>query len=723
MRKSLLSLLCLSFLSACGSETTPFDMPETGSAPDTMGTDTASLAALPKLRVSNNKRFLEKEDGTPFFWLGDTAWQVLPYLNRSEIQTYLNNRADNRFNVVQAVALGPETGTGANAQGDVPFLNGNYTTPATTTGNDPNNATQYDFWDHVDYFINEAEARGIYTALLPTWGGPVAEGALSASAAQSYGEFLGRRYASKPIIWVLGGDTSPVGREAVWRALAKGIAIGVSSTEDYSKVLMTFHPKGGTKSSLWFHNEPWLDFNMQQNGHSTSKTVWKDISYDYNLPSPKPTLDGEPTYEQILIDLQGPGHTNDADVRRFAYLTVFAGAFGITYGHNSVWQMYAPGRPARFSPVNYWYEGIKAPGAAQMKYLRQLMESRPVLVRIPDQGVLTTVINDANQYQRIQATRASDKSYAFVYSASGLAFTVNMDRIAGGTVRAHWYDPRTGKAQLLGTYPNTGTRQFTPPSSGLGNDWVLVLDNASLDFPAPGGSTSQPTEPPVSEGYTTAAASASPSSVAPGQTVMLSVSIRAAAAVSGRNVKLSVRNAANAVQTDLNFVSQNFAQGESKTYQFDYSVPSNLASGTYCVTSGVTDSGWATWYYWDNCATSFTVSTAPAPTVGFSLVSATVSPTTVSRGGTVRLSSTFKSNAAASGVNVKLDVRDSTGANSVNSHPIGNLSFTQGQSQTFQRDYTVPSTPGTYCLATGVADPTWATWYVWSNCAAKFTVQ
>ncbi|MFY0575331.1 glycoside hydrolase family 140 protein [Cystobacter fuscus] len=575
MRKSLLPLLCLSLLSACGAETTPLDMPETGSAPDTMGTDTASLAALPKLRVSDNKCFLVKEDGTPFFWLGDTARQVLPYLNRSEIQTYLNNRAARGFNVIQAVALGPLSGTGANAHGDVPFLNGNYTTPATTTGSDPNDATQYDFWDHVDYFINEAEARGIYTALLPTWGGPVANGAISASAAQSYGQFLGRRYASKPIIWVLGGDVSPVGTEAVWRALAKGIALGVSGTEDYSKVLMTYHPKGGTKSSLWFHNEPWLDFNMQQNGHGTSKTVWKDISYDYNLSLPKPTLDGEPTYEQILIDLQGPGHTNDADVRRFAYLTVFAGAFGITYGHNSVWQMYAPNRPPQFSPVNYWYEGINAPGAVQMKYLRQLMESRPMLVRIPDQGVLTQVINDATQYQRVQATRASDSSYAFVYSASGLPFTVNMDRIAGGTVRAHWYDPRTGKAQLLGTYANTGTRQFTPPSSGLGNDWVLVLDNASLDFPAPGG--------------------------------------------------------------------------------------------------------------------------APTPTVGFSLVSATASPTTVSRGGTVRLTSIFTANAAASGVNVKLDVRDSTGANTSDSYPIGNLSFTQGQSRTFQRDYTVPSTPGTYC--------------------------
>ncbi|NMO16352.1 DUF4038 domain-containing protein [Pyxidicoccus fallax] len=714
MRRQLLSsLLCLSFLTACGPETPSEPSPE---APETTP---ASLATpLPKLRVSSNGRFLETVNGAPFFYMGDTAWQLVNYVNRTDTLRYLDSRAALGFNVVQTVAVPSMNGTGPNMHGDAPFQNNNFAAPLVTPGSDPANSTQYDFWDHLDFVVNEAEARGLYIALLPAWGDYVKGGYLNTSNAQTYGQFLGSRYASKAIIWVLGGDTVPTGFEAVYRALARGIAIGTSGTEDYSKVLMTFHPAGRQKSSTWFHNEPWLDFNMQQNGHCDYTTMYADITADYGRTPVKPTLDGEPAYEQIALCLNtSQPHVTDYHVRRYAWLSVFAGALGHTYGHNSVWQMYAPGRRSWFNAVTYWYDALNHPGTTQMQYLRRLIESRPFLSRIPDQGVLT---HDGGAWQvRVQATRDANGTYAFVYSSGGQSFTVNMARITGGSVRATWYNPRTGATQVLGTFPNTGSRQFTPASSGTGNDWVLILDDATKNYPLPGGGTT----PPPTEAYSTQAASATPSTAAPGQAVSVSVSVRAAAAVSGRHVKLTVRNASNTSVYDLNFVNHSFGQGETRAYQL--TTPTTLAAGTYCVTSGVASTDWVTWYYWDNCATSFTVSTAPAPTVGFTLTTATTSPATVSRGGTVRLSSTFQANAAVSGVNVKVDIRDGTGTTTVVSNPIGNQGFTQGQSRTFSLDYAVPTTmsPGTYCLATGVATGDWGTWYTWNGCAAKFTVQ
>ncbi|MGE6756851.1 DUF4038 domain-containing protein [Corallococcus interemptor] len=712
MRRAWLSLSCLSLLLACGPEPV---VP----APEAPATAAAPLV-LSKLRVSSNGRFLVKADGTPFFWMADTAWQLIPYLNREQAAAYLQNRADLGFTVVQAVVLGPLTGLYSNAQGDVPFLNNNFATPAVTSGSDPANATQYDFWDHVDYVIDQAEARGLYVALLPLWGTLVQDGYLTLSNAQAYGQFLGSRYAGRSIIWVLGGDVSPAGHESVWRALAKGIAIGTSGSEDYSQVLMTFHPKGGARSSTWFHNEAWLDFNMQQNGHCTDTDVYNRIASDYALSPVKPSLDGEPLYEQFPICFNAAnGFSNDYEVRKYAYWSVFAGAAGHTYGHNAVWQMYAPGRSPQFNPLSYWNDALNHAGATQMRYLRRLIESRPMLERTPDQALLASSAGSGTQ--RIQATRSSNGSYAFIYSASGLAFTVNMGRLSGGTVRATWYNPRTGATTVVGTYANTGTRQFTPPGSGAGNDWVLVLDDTTRNYPLPGGTT----PPPVNEAYATQSASASPSTVAPGQTVNLSASIQAAGAASGRNVKLNVRDAAGNYLAGAPFSNQSFAQGELKTYSMTYAVPSNLANGTYCLTSGVADASWATWLYWDNCAASFTVSNAPAPQVGFTQVSASTSPTTVARGGTVRLTSTFQAAGAAGGVNVKLDVRNAAGTATVASHPLSNQAFTQGQTRTFQVDYAVPATltPGSYCLATGVSTGDWASWYVWNSCAATFTVQ
>src|SRR4051794_37057221 len=58
-----------------------------------------------RLKVSKNRRFLAYEDGKPFFYLGDTAWELFHRLNREEADIYLTMRAQQGFTVIQAVAL------------------------------------------------------------------------------------------------------------------------------------------------------------------------------------------------------------------------------------------------------------------------------------------------------------------------------------------------------------------------------------------------------------------------------------------------------------------------------------------------------------------------------------------------------------------------------------------------------------------------------------------
>src|SRR4051812_5828073 len=75
-----------------------------------------SAPPLPVLKVSDNKRFLVTEDGKPFFYLGDTAWELFDRLNREEADRYLVRRAQQGFTVIQAVAIAELDGhTTANA--------------------------------------------------------------------------------------------------------------------------------------------------------------------------------------------------------------------------------------------------------------------------------------------------------------------------------------------------------------------------------------------------------------------------------------------------------------------------------------------------------------------------------------------------------------------------------------------------------------------------------
>ena len=149
----------------------------------------------------------------------------------------------------------------------------------------------------------------------------------------------------------------------------------------------------------------------------------------------------------------------------------------MTYGHHSVWSMTT--EPSDYFIMDY-RQALTRPGAAQMNYLRRLMESRPYFERIPDQSLIVTNYEGANH---VRATRG--KAYAFLYLPNGLPVKVKMGVISGETVIATWYDPRQGISHRIGELPNAGISEFVPPSSGRGNDWVLILDDASQNFPQP----------------------------------------------------------------------------------------------------------------------------------------------------------------------------------------------------------------------------------------------
>ena len=439
---------------------------------------------LPRLKVSESRRHLVTQDGRPFFWLGDTAWELFHRLTREEAERYLKNRAERRFTVVQAVALAELDGLNdPNPYGHTPLEN-----------NDPTQPNEA-YFAHVDWIVQRANALGLYVGFLPTWGdkwhqrrgaGPEI---FTPANAEAYGQWLGRRYKDAGIVWIVGGDRSVEGdaHKEILRAMARGLRAG-----DGGAHLITFHPPGGGGSSTWFHDEPWLDFNMRQNGHVTEFTGRYDQTRaDYDRTPIKPVVDGEPIYEDhpVSFNANQLGHSIAADVRRPLYWNLFSGAFGHTYGHHSVWQMWAPQRKPINNPLMPWHEAIDQPGAAQMQHARTLLESRPVLTRVPDPDVIVTdtvptSVPGAGRY-RFAATRDAGGSYAMVYAPIGRPFAVRMDKVAGTRVKAWWFDPRTGAAQTIGTFATTGERTFTPPQKGELLDWVLVLDDAAKNYPIP----------------------------------------------------------------------------------------------------------------------------------------------------------------------------------------------------------------------------------------------
>lgn len=455
----------------------------------------------PFLTVSRNGRYLMHPDGKPFLWLGDTGWELFHRLTREEADDYLSTRAKQGYSVIQAVVLAEMDGLNVpNAYGDRPLVE-----------NDPGRPNEA-YFRHVDYIVNKAEELGLFMGMLPTWGdkvpnanpgyGPVV---FTKENAYAYGEFLGKRYRDKPVIWILGGDRNVDSFEAleIWKAMANGLRKG-----DEGRHLITYHPRGEASSHYWLHNEPWLDMNGYQSGHARRfNKVYRYAETLALLQPAKPYIDLEPAYEDIAVrfwdywnwynpklkpeeqavikgfivkkDFWKEGFFTDYDVRVHAYWDFLSGACGYTYGNNAIWQMFREGINPAIPCLTSWKDALLRPGALSITYLRRILEARPFYKLIPDQSVIYGFNSEDSTH--VRAAVSKDKDFLMVYLALGQKVSLTMGKINGKRVNVRWYNPAAGNTVNTPAVDNAGVQEFVPPSGG--KDWLLILEDPAAQLP------------------------------------------------------------------------------------------------------------------------------------------------------------------------------------------------------------------------------------------------
>lgn len=433
-----------------------------------------------RLKVSENHRYLIHENGTPFFWLGNTAWLISERLTRDDVEFYLTKEREAGYNVEQIQVL--------NA---IPTFN-IYGMQANDESFDMQKFSrkdQYGYWEHLDYIVDFAASQGIYIAMDCIWGSQINK--MTTEKAAKYGKFLGERYKNKPnIIWMIGGDILGDKGTASWDALARAIR-----KADPNHV-MTFHPRGRTTSARWFADREWMDFHMFQSGHrrygqrngdgdytikdNTEEDNWRYVDLTWNGNPQKPVIDGEPSYEDIpqgLHDFTAP-RWMDYDVRRYAYWAVFAGCFGHTYGHNSIMQFIKPGLLASFGAEKPWWDAMKDPGYNQMKYLKWLILAFPFEERIADQSVIAG--QNGERYDRNIATRGND--YLLVYNYSGKPMQLDLSKISGAKKNVWVMNPSDGTLKYLGEFDSKVTEFANDGAYLRGSDRVFIAVDAQKNY-------------------------------------------------------------------------------------------------------------------------------------------------------------------------------------------------------------------------------------------------
>lgn len=409
-------------------------------------------------------------DNKPFFLLGDTAWLILYKLDLKEIERYLRNRKSLGFNYVQIVLV-----YSAGNMHDINEMDHQRINPNDNT-----------LWDKAIAFMELALKYDIIVGLLPCWGAVVKEGFVNEGNALEYATFLANRFKKyHNLIWVLGGDVRGDVSFETFNILG-------STLKKLTKNLITFHPFGRTGSYLWFNDCSWLDFNMFQSGHrrydQLNLNSWDDTnlnedtfgedSYKYVIKNnsyliKKPVIDAEPSYEGIVQGLHDPKepYWEARHVRRYAYWSVFEGAFGFIYGNNAIIQFYNYDSKGSYGVRESWYEGLTSPGGAEMQYLLELMNEFDYTKGISK----PTIIKNNKSFHHKTAVLAANE-YILIYTYLGDKLIIDLSDYKDKKLDIYVMNPENNSKAYYDTVEGISEYTFRPTRRReISNDWVIIF--------------------------------------------------------------------------------------------------------------------------------------------------------------------------------------------------------------------------------------------------------
>ncbi len=428
------------------------------------------------LKVSPSKRYMIYADGSPFFWMGDTHWQMPDYERDgecnygagcvSQFKHVVADRLAKGFTVYQTY---PDAGL--NDGGGNPRVANWWTTPFTRLNPD---AFQQYFDPKMEYLAQ----KGMVVAL----GCGVHSKTTSAvglAGLKQLAKYLVARYGSYPIVWITAQEVDILPEElSIWKEVAQTIA----ANDGYQ------HPLTGHMSFnkfIW-GDETWHTWFAVQGGHGATRTYQNQSFYkgfrDYS-PT-QPFLEAESKYEDVEC-----GGLNDAiDERVIAYKSMQSGSLGFTYGVSGIWAMkWDVGVPG-WDDFSYypWYVGMDAPGSTYMKYLKLFYTSFPweqLEPRFGDPAWCAFV----NPETSVLSSTADAKRYA-VYFYGSTTETGTLKKMDGSKAyAARWFDPRTGKSTLISDAVKAASGNWDIPVKPDGQDWMLLVEDVASKSVLPTG--------------------------------------------------------------------------------------------------------------------------------------------------------------------------------------------------------------------------------------------
>jgi hypothetical protein len=392
-------------------------------------------------------------DGTPFFWLGDTAWNGVLRASPADWDRYLTLRRDQGFTVIDHFST-TWRGLPITAAGIPSFEPG------------PPVQVHPEVFRAMDERLLDINSHGLLSAPLlvialydddPGWALPENEVARLA-------RYVMARWGAYHVVWSLGGDGDFSGPRADrWRRVGRAVAADTSGHP------MTMHPCGMAWNADEFRDEAWFSLIAYQSCHFAAPEIqaWPitgPLRGEWLKAPPRPILNLEPNYEEHpALDT---GYLFTArDVRLAIYRSLLlAPPCGVTYGNFHVWSWSNEPenrtgtlreRSDAWRAIGPWHEHLQTPGALHAAIARRILESGPWSDLRPAPEVLVGGADPADPTHYVVAATTADASWTLAYVPAGVPL-VELATVPQSAGSVHWIDPRTGLRETAqgdaGTY-------------------------------------------------------------------------------------------------------------------------------------------------------------------------------------------------------------------------------------------------------------------------------
>ena len=428
--------------------------------------------------ISADRRSFAHADGTPFFWLGDTAWNGVLRAKEGEWDAFLTERARQGFSVV-AVFASTWRGFLTDDRGESSF--------AVTDRVRVNPA----IFHRLDQRMRAVNDHGMLAYVIgvlalyeyePAWVWPLED-------LERYIRYLDARWGAYHVAW------SPIGDGDYRGARAERVShLCRAAYEPAHRNLVTVHPNGWNLCADEFRNEPWFDFISYQSCHDDTpeRVRWHPfgpVPDEWRREPARPIVNVEFNYDEH------PSFTNrrvftDREVRRAAYWSLLISPpAGVTYGHYHEWSWSSSPEPVgvaiREQPdimVGPWTRAIDTPGVRSMTLMRRYFESGPWPLVRPAPGLLIAQPGLADPPRFVAIGQTDDRSWTIAYIPAGDGVALHADALPP-SASARWFDPRTGTwSAAHGEATKDGGVAYQPPD---GSDWVLDIRGTPTTVPTP----------------------------------------------------------------------------------------------------------------------------------------------------------------------------------------------------------------------------------------------